>query len=132
MGDQALNKNGAEGHPGVEDGQADALTAGAYTQIDAPAAGVDTQMDTPAAGADKETDVPAVESERKADAQAVAFFEIYPLVSDTQFMNASESSVAFLPPMTVSSLGQSLNAPFIVLMPSPSSTRVRSGHSVNA
>ena len=92
MGDQALNKNGAEGHPGVEDGQADALTAGAYTQIDAPAAGAytqidapaagvdtqmdtpaagaDTQMDRPAAGADKETDVPAVESERKADAQA--------------------------------------------------------------
>ena len=53
MGDQALNKNGAEGHPGVEDGQADALTAGAYTQIDAPAAGADTQMDRPAAEADK-------------------------------------------------------------------------------
>ena len=70
MGDQALNKNGAEGHPGKEDGQTDALTAGADGQAGTPAAGADGQADTPAAEAEGQADTPAAEAEGQAGTPA--------------------------------------------------------------
>ena len=67
MGDQALNKNGAEGHPGVEDGQADTLAAGAGKQADALVQASDIKADTLAAGAEKQADALVQASDKKAD-----------------------------------------------------------------